>query len=268
MRRRFVMSVVALLPVVAGTSFVAILGLCAVRSWVHVPDDNDTVGNYLQTVGTIYAVLLAFVTSTVWSQFNETREVIDHEANEVIDLYLTTDGFPEAERIALQQSLARYVDRVIAEEWPAMARVDDRTSETVGDELDEVWAKLHVFEPRTECSKSLHAEALSRYNDLSDARTHRLTAARTRIPFPMKLLIYVGAAIVILSMYLFVVPSFAIHAIMTGSVAGAVSHILYLVWDLDNPFAGSWTVSPEPFERVRRYMRRREAERLAEVSAP
>jgi hypothetical protein len=261
MRRRFLISVIALLPVVLGASLVSILGLCAVRAWVHVPSSNDTVGNYLQTVGTIYAVLLAFVTSTVWGQFNATREVIDHEANEVIDLHRTADGFPDEQRIPLQRSLARYVDRVIAEEWPAMACADDHTTEQVGEELDALWAGLHVYEPRSECSKSLYAEALSRFNDLSDARTHRLTAARTRIPFPMKVLIYVGAAIVILSMYLFVVPSFAVHALMTGAVAGAVSHILYLVWDLDNPFAGAWRLSPEPFERIRRYMDRREEAR-------
>jgi hypothetical protein len=260
MRRSLVVSVVALLPIVLGASFVAILGLWGVRECA--PADvlrasNDTVGNYLQTVGTIYAVLLAFVTTTVWSQFNETRTVIDHEANEVIDLYRTADGFPDEERALLQGRLARYVQRVIEEEWPAMACADERLGESVGEELDRVWDALHVFEPRTECGKSLHAEALSRYNDLSDARTHRLTSARTRIPFPMKALLYVGAVIVVGSMYLFRVESFTVHAIMTGAVAGAVSHVLYLIWDLDNPFSGAWRVSTEPFERVRRYMARK-----------
>src|SRR6476659_6635333 len=98
MRRGLGLSLVVLLPVLVGASVISVVGLWCMRTWVRFSYDNDTVGNYLQTVGTIYAVLLAFVMTTVWSQFNETRQLIDHEANEVIDLYRTADGFPEAER--------------------------------------------------------------------------------------------------------------------------------------------------------------------------
>ena len=42
-------------------------------------------GNYLQTVGTIYAVLLAFVVFVVWQQHNDTRSAVESEANELSD---------------------------------------------------------------------------------------------------------------------------------------------------------------------------------------
>lgn len=253
---RFLIMVLRLLPLVAGASFVSIVGLWLVREGLapHLRDTNDVVGNYLQTVGTIYAVLLAFVVTSVWGQFNETRSLLDVEANEVIDLFRAADGFPDAQRLKVQRSLARYVDRVIGEEWKAMACGDHLLSEGLVKDLDAVWDDLHVFEPTSMCAQSLHAEALGRFNDLSDARTRRLTSARQRIPTPMKILLYVGALIVVGSMYLFDVEDFAVHAIMTGAVAGAVSHILYLVWDLDNPFAGGWVLSPEPFLRVKRYI--------------
>jgi hypothetical protein len=258
---RIFLAILRLLPIVAGTSLAAVLGLWAVREGLapHLQNTNDTVGNYLQTVGTIYAVLLAFVATSVWSQFNETRSLLDSEANEVIDLFRAADGFPGPARDKLQAALGRYVERVLGEEWKAMANGDHEVSEAVVAELDAVWDDLHVFEPQSACVQSLHAEALARYNDLSDARTRRLTSARLRIPLPLKILLYVGATIVIGSMYLFQVDDFMIHAIMTGAVAGAISHILYLVWDLDNPFAGSWVLSPEPFRRVQRYIERRRA---------
>ena len=258
--RRLVIAVLRLLPIVVGASVVAIAALWMVRTWLVHPSDlrasNDVVGNYLQTVGTIYAVLLAFVVSTVWSQFNEARVLVEREANEVTDLHRLTDGLPAAVRADLQGALHRYVDAVIAHEWQAMARGDEDTIAMVGRELDRVWDGLHRLEPTTACATSLHGEALSRFNDLSDARTNRLSAARTRMPFGLSLLLYVGAIVLVASMALLEVDSFAVHATITGALAGAVSHVLYLVIDLDDAFSGLWQVSTAPFERARRAFRR------------
>jgi len=260
--RRLLVTTLKLLPVVLGASFVSIAGLWLVRQWVSLPGlhrSNDEVGNYIQALGTVYAVLLAFVAQTVWSQFNEARTLVENEANEVIDLFRTTDGLPAAQRDVVQQSLARYVNRVIAEEWQAMARGEERVIEGVGNELDAVWDALHGFEPLSACHTALHGEALTRFNDLSDARTNRLTSARTRIPSGLKLFLLFGAFVLVASMYLIAVDSFTVHAIITGALAGAVSHILFVVFDLDDAFAGSFRVSTEPFERVRRYMKQRRA---------
>ncbi len=65
-------------PVLLGIAM-AEAGLLVVRTCVSSSDlhnTNDVVGNYLQTLGTIYAVLLAFVVYVVWSQFNETRTYV------------------------------------------------------------------------------------------------------------------------------------------------------------------------------------------------
>jgi hypothetical protein len=216
----------------------------------------------------VYAVLLAFVVYVVWGQFNDARVQVDHEANEVVDLYRTADGFPDGARQHIQAGLARYVNDVLGDEWDAMAcsregtrhaRDSEATFERIGAHLDAVWDGLHCFQAANECQQALHSEALSRFNDLSDARTSRLTSARTHIPLGLKLLMYVGAFVMVSSMYLIRVDSFPVHAIITGAMAGAVSHVLYVVIDLDDAFAGDWQVSPAAFYRVLRYMERRNA---------
>jgi hypothetical protein len=55
-------------------------------------------------------------------------------------------------------------------------------------------------------------------------------------------------------MYLFAVESFALHASMTAALAGAISHVLYVIDDLDDVFAGDWQVPRTSFERLRRYL--------------
>jgi hypothetical protein len=77
-------SVVRLLLTLFTSMVVSLLGLYLVRglaspSWLHA--NNEVAGNYLQTVGTIYAVLLAFVVFVVWQQHNDTRCAVEAEAN-------------------------------------------------------------------------------------------------------------------------------------------------------------------------------------------
>lgn len=254
--------VLRLAIIVLGASAVAVGLVAALRPVLPTEvlrDSNPEVGNYLQAVGTIYAVLLAFVVYVVWGQFDAARTQVDHEANEVIDLYRTADGFPAAARAHVQGELTRYVADVLAREWPAMAANDEQVFERTAEHLDRVWDGLHCLAAEDDCQRALHGEALSRFNDLSDARTSRLTSARMRIPFGLKLLLYVGGFVMVASMYLVQVDSFAVQAIITGAMAGAVSHVLYLVIDLDDAFDGVWCVSPAAFERVERYIARRRA---------
>lgn len=83
--RRRLQTVAALAPAVLGAIALSEVGLFAVRRWVSpetLRASNDVVGNYLQTVGTIYAVLLAFVVYVVWTQFNGV-DVVGVEAQRV-----------------------------------------------------------------------------------------------------------------------------------------------------------------------------------------
>ena len=175
---------VLLLPTVVGVSFVAVLLLFAVRAELppeSLVGSSDAVGNYLQTVGGIYAVLLAFIVYVVWGQFNDARTYVEREATALVDLHRTASGLPRATRIEIQDALGLYVDQVLALEWPAMATHDEDTLENVGAHLDHVWVAIHSCRPQNACQQAVYSEVLSRYNDLSDMRTSRLSTSRARI---------------------------------------------------------------------------------------
>lgn len=230
-------------------------GLFLVRGLVPseaLTASNDTVGSYLQTVGTIYAVLLAFVVFVVWSQFDQARKDVEREANELVDLHRTTQGLDAATAAPLRAALEAYVAAVLDEEWPAMARNDEDTIARVAARLEPLWDALVACEPVSGTHCALHEEALERFNDLSDARADRLTASRTRIPMTLRLLLYTGACITVGSLYLFGVADPVVHALMVGATAGALSHVLFVIHDLDDCFDGVWQVPRASFERVRR----------------
>jgi hypothetical protein len=201
-------------------------------------------------------VLLAFVVVVVWQQFNDARSAVEREANEVLDLFRTVSGFSEPARGELREHLQAYVSAVLEKEWQAMARNQDGVFEEVWSLFDGIAAVLHRCDPELEREASLYSEALTRLNDLSDVRAVRLLTSRMRIPLALWILLYTGAVITVGSMYLFAVSSFEVHALMTGALAGAVSHVLYVITDLDDAFAGDWQVPREPFEGVRAHMER------------
>jgi hypothetical protein len=248
-----------LIPIVVGASAIAVAGLVLFRQAVPISElrgSTDAVGNYMQTVGGIYAVLLAFIVFVVWGQFNDGRNYVEREATAIVDLHRTASGLPTATRKEIQSALRTYVEEVLAKEWIAMAKHDEDTLEAVGHHLDHVWAAIHQCKPTNDCQHTVYSEVLSRFNDLTDTRTSRLTSSRTRIPMLMKLLLYLGGVFVIGSIYLMAVDRFWVHAVITGSLAGAVAHIIFLILDLDNAFAGHLQVSKAAFERAWRTFER------------
>jgi hypothetical protein len=218
-------------------------------------DNSDSVGDYLQTLGTIYAVLQAFVVFVVWTQFNDVRTLIEREASDLIDLFRTSQALPEPLRSRMKAHLEGYVDRLLGEEWGAMQKQDTATLERCGAHLEDAFTEISDFHPDNDRDCVLFTEALARFNELSDVRTLRITGACSRVPLGLRLLLDGGAIMIVGSTWLFSVESVAIHVIITSAIAGVISHIRHIVDDLDDPFSGDWQVPRHNLERARRMVR-------------
>jgi Protein of unknown function (DUF4239) len=238
---------------VTGSMAIAVGALWAVRhlaslEWFRA--NNEVAGNYLQTLGTIYAVLLAFVVFVVWQQHNEARDAVEREANELADLHRILCSFEPKGGPSMQLLTRAYQAAVVELEWTAMA--NGQASPHAEQALEELWAGLRRIEPRSSREESLYHEALARFNDLGDARSHRLFCSRLRLPPTLWILLIVNGGLTVGSMGLFGLESFTAHALMTAALAGSIAFILYLVADLDNPFWGDWRISTEPFHNALR----------------
>lgn len=219
--------------------------------WVHrlgpagwFQANNDVAGSYLQTIGTLYAVLLAFVVFVVWQQHNDARESVENEANELSDLHRILQAFPETLWEPAATGLRAYQRAVVEEEWTAMGK--GQASPQAEQALEDLWRAIAPIAPRTSQEEALYAEALARFNDLSDARTHRLYCGHLRLPPSLWALILTNGALLVGSMWLFGLESFGAHALMTAALAGSIAFIVYLIADLDNPFWGAWQVTSDP----------------------
>ena len=228
---------------------VSLTGLFLVRwaasaSWLHA--NNEVAGNYLQTIGTFYAVLLAFVVFVVWQQHNDTRSAVENEANELSDFCRTIRALAETQPV--QDFIQKYGQAVVEVEWMELAQ--GRCSREAERALQETWQALESIEPRTKREEALYAEALARFNDLSDARSQRLHCSLLRLPPSLWVLLLINGGLVVASMWIFGLESFSAHALMTVALAVSIAFVLFLLGDLDNPFWGSWRIGPEAFHRA------------------
>lgn len=236
--------------VVGGSTFCAVLGLSLVRRRFPaavLERNHQVAGFFIGVMGTIYAVLLAFVVSVLWSQYQQASVIATQEANEIGDLSRLIKGFKEPLQSQIRGELITYTKSVIEQEWPDMAKGRENHNSWIA--LQELWTTFRNIEPQTPRENAIYTEALGRLSSLSDSRRLRLHASHSKVPVVMWALLWGGAATTILFTYFFGAASFRSQALMTASLAALVSFILFLVLVLDRPFAGDIRVPPEAFQR-------------------
>ena len=246
-----------LFRLLAGVVGLTVGALWLVRHFIPLAtlaDNNAVGGNYLQSFASVYGVIVGFVIFVVWSQFNETRASVQREASDLADLFRVARGFEEPARAEAVALMVEYCETVATEEWAHMRC--GLPSEKAAQLVERLGRMLVDYDPRTDRQCALYAAALDRFNDVSDARTCRIATSSARLPLPLWALLVGGGAVAAGSMLFFGLASFWSHAAMASTLSGSLTFILFVVWDLDNPFFGMWNLRPTPFVDALHVMRR------------
>jgi hypothetical protein len=210
---------------------------------------NDVSGFTFATVGTTYAVLLAFVAVAVWQNFAQTENQVQTEANLVGDLYRDTPAFPEPAASRLRHYLFVYAEIVVEDEWSSLAA--GRIYEIEGWQLlDKFHTELLQMQAKDESVAVMRADAVKTLNELYDARRGRFHAASTEMPAILWWNLIAGAVILMIFTYLFGTPQLWMHVVMVSLLGSLVGLVMALVVLLNNPFRGPNHVSIEPFHRL------------------
>lgn len=234
---------------VLGSIGLSLLGLMLVRRSLPqrvLEDDHGVVSTKLQVLGTIYAVLLAFMVVVNWQDFEAVTRAVDREAVDLIDVYRDARGFPSPMREELRQRLEQYAERVIADEWRALER--DDSSQSARTAFAAIWATFFGFDPQTEAHSVLYSETLRRLNRLSEARHERLHANESMVPGVLWLVLILGAVVTVCFSYFLRARSFILQAVTTAAFAGLITLIIFVILVLDHPFGGAAALNPHPFQ--------------------
>jgi hypothetical protein len=243
----------------------ALVSLWAVRRWLlpRLRLNSDTALFFgaatMQSAMVLYGLVAALTAVSVWTKYSQVSDTVSSEATAIAGLWRDLGGYPQREREAMREVLRGYTNQIISEAWSEQRR--GRTPAAGVEWMDRFVAQLLVFEPTTESQKLLHAETLSAFNRMHEARRQRLDAVKSGLPGVMWLVLLPGAMGCLLLCMFFPVEDRHFQAILVAGLAGFVAMVLFVIISLDRPFQGAMAIPADSYQLVRDQLMKDEAAR-------
>jgi hypothetical protein len=196
-------------------------------------------------IGSIYAVMFAFVIFVIWGQFTDVENFAMRECNSLKDLLRFSHYLHADSHRAVRRAVSEYAQRVARSEWAALGerRKDLQTENTFAALMNAV---IRIT-PGSPEESAVHHRLIGIVRDAGGHRDERLAKSSTQIPPTLLRLLNVMAGALLL-----LVLVFPFHHLVVGAgsfvVVATVLFTANLVMrDTDNPFKGVCNVSPQPF---------------------
>jgi hypothetical protein len=201
-----------------------------------------------QQVGVMFAVLLAFVFSEVWSQYNTAAKAIDQECGALHGASMLANALPNATGRPVDEAIATYARVVIDKEWPTMASERSRSPEATQAfrALVDAAARLSVTEAGDSVVKGQILALLADAHAARETRTFQVTLG---LPLAMWIVLLLLASLLV-AFVVFAGLENPGHILFAAAFSGGTVMVLVLVRMLDFPFEGALALEPADFVKM------------------
>lgn len=212
-------------------------------------ENNDVAGLVFAIIGVLYAILLTFVTISVWEGADGAQASSRNEARAVLELRRYATTLPDPERAELRELTERYVDVVVRREWPNMAKGKPVPPEGAG-VLEDMWRVVDGRDPADEAGVARQSEARETLRELTTARDERLAAIDAGLPSVIWLALIAGSVIALANALMFGVRGKGEYLAIIAMLAAMSTLVLYAVYQLEYPYERGERVGPTVFQEV------------------
>ena len=203
----------------------------------------------LPVLGTIFALLVAFVAVQVWNDFDKAKLAVATEASALRAVDVFAETLPDEQRTQLRALIKRHIEEAVNEEWPAMAH-ERLTLASLSTHLVEAQRLTVLMKPQDETQRTAQREIVAALHRALDARRQRIIISQSEVG-PVKwaaillqgLCTLIAIAIVHSDNRLTCATAVALFA--TGV---ALSSLLIAAYS--RPFTGAISVGPELLQQV------------------
>jgi hypothetical protein len=206
--------------------------------------EHNEVGGVIFTVaGTLYAVVLGFLTVVAWQHYEEARAIVVTESNADIDAWHAAVGLPPAVRERVRADSLAYAETVVRSEWPAMRRgaVDPNLAIITMDAIDVTFS----FKPNNVAEANAQVETMQQLTIAHDARQQRIGVNRGGVAWFEWLVLLIGGVCIVCFCWLFGLRNERIHLLMTSTVVTIMVCMMVLLFELQYPFRSDIGVSAD-----------------------
>ena len=149
----------------------------------------------LGVIGTMFAVMLAFVIFLALQSYQRAQEGSSVEAIAVTELHSIAEVFQAPSSDRLQGGLVCYARAVIEDEWPAMRH--GHYSELVQSWTDELGREFAITDPHGAQQETAYAQWFDEQAQRREGRRERLAEATPLVPLPLWFVLGIGASLTI-----------------------------------------------------------------------
>jgi Protein of unknown function (DUF4239) len=211
---------------------------------------NDFTGAVVAVIGTTYAVILAFMLSGVWNQYQQAQSNEEQEANALVNVWriatlLPVPGAQEAQALCL-----KYADNAVNKEWPALVASKSLPPDNENI-INELWKFAGQIQAHSGNDSIAAYQMMEELRMLTEYRRIREMQSREALPAILRAVLIVGGIITVASACFFGVPSFRFHVLQVAVLSFLISLVLVAIADIDRPYQGGLIVQPRGFSFAR-----------------
>ena len=242
---------ISFLIVSAIPTLFALAGLYLVRrkySAEVLKENHEVAAIIFNAFGLFYGVMVAFVVFVTWSGYSEARKDLQMEANQVADIFHSTEAFPDSTRRIIRQGLMDYAVSVYNDEVKRMSQGE--ISLHYSGAMRRLLTAFYQIDEKSIPNRELYAETLTRLNNLAEYRRLRIFAGNDTVPSAIWLVLLVGGVFTVSFTFFFGMKNIKAQYLITTTLTVTITLILFLIYVLDHPFTGTSKVSAEPLKDV------------------
>jgi hypothetical protein len=213
-------------------------------------ESKDLVKVGMGLVGTMTALVLGLLIASAKSSFDTQRTGLAQLSGNVIFLDRTLARYgPESKdaRERLQASVTDMLQRT----WPQENPQSGQTEAKGGTEgrYEGLYDKLEELAPKTDSQRAMQAQALKTATDIGQARWVLFAQKGGSIPTPFLVVMVSWVTLLFVSFSLFAPPN-ATVVVTLLVCAFAIASAVFLILELDQPFAGMIQISSAPLRNA------------------
>jgi Protein of unknown function (DUF4239) len=204
----------------------------------------------LTPLAVILALLLAFLSSRVWTNVDRAGGYVGQEASALRQAVLLADALPPDVRSNLRDSIKRHLHFIETRDWPAMGR-GEANLQAIPTGLTDAMAAVLSFTPAQPAQQLAQERALVAIEHALEARRDRIRLSQVQIAPIQWALIVVLTMLILVTIAMIHIDNRTAMAATLWIFSTAVAACLVLLMVYDRPFAfGGVTMAPTSLREV------------------
>ncbi|MDH6707517.1 hypothetical protein P3T27_004254 [Kitasatospora sp. MAA19] len=212
----------------------------------NVGETPDVIEYITMMIGVVYAIVLGLAIAGVWEARGAAQDDVFREAQSIQEVSDRAVVYPADFRDKVRADVDAYVSYVVNVEWDYM-REHGEISEKGTELLDKLRADVATRPPASELESQSYQPIMDRIGQVDDARNSRGQNAGPTMPGVVWFGLITGAVVTVGMLFALQIRRTPRELILAGCFSALIAFLLFMIWDFDDPFGRSVSVTTQPF---------------------